>query len=109
MQKSNPVSNLCTHLGLHDDPLTALAYPSAWNFCYRARQPESVRLDYQAATCLTRVHVDCPLYLASEGEIPTEIRGRFKIRARRGISWRVAILVGVVLVLAILLMQSFYN
>lgn len=74
----------CPHLGLHDDPRTSLAYPSVWNYCYRANPPASVIPSYQVTACLNREYVNCPVYLAEAGgPLPSGLRGRLKVPARR--------------------------
>lgn len=74
----------CPYLGLHDDPRTSLAYPSVWNYCYRANPPASVIPSHQVTTCLKREYVNCPVYLAEVGQLlPSGLRGRLKVPARR--------------------------
>jgi len=71
-----PMHERCPFLGLHDDPKTALAYPSPWNCCYRARPHAPVSVPQQMSTCLNRNHADCPMLLAeSPSELPRELRG----------------------------------
>jgi hypothetical protein len=68
---------------LHDDPGTSLAYPSAWNYCYRAHPPVSVSVSHQVVACLSRKHEDCPVYLAErEGALPFGLRGSSTVPAR---------------------------
>ncbi len=59
--KQNLILQNCPYLGLHDDQRTSLAYPSAWNYCYRARPPASVSISHQIAACL------CPEYIRLSG------------------------------------------
>ena len=74
----------CPYLGLHDDSATSLAYPSNWNYCYRARPPASVSISHQVAACLSRAHVDCPVYLAErERPLPSGLRGSSTVPVRR--------------------------
>lgn len=67
----------CPHLGLHDDRSTSLAYPSAWNCCYRATPPESVSTAHQESVCLTVAHMQCPILLRAgqQGPLPDNLRG----------------------------------
>ncbi len=82
MSTSSPSSDFCPYLGLHDDPRTSLAYPSAWNYCYRARPPASIRLSHQSAACLCKKHRECPVYLAEQGRaLPPDLRGSGKTPA----------------------------
>lgn len=83
MSNPSPVSESCPYLGLHDDPGTSLAYPSAWNYCYRAHPPVSVSVSHQVVACLSQKHVDCPVYLAErEGVLPSHLRGSSTVPAR---------------------------
>ena len=67
----------CQHLGIKDDQRTSLAYPSAWNHCYLANPPETVRLEHQRQYCLSAAHVQCLVFRANKaGPLPQEIRGR---------------------------------
>lgn len=67
----------CPYLGLHDDSSTALAYPSAWNYCYRATLPGSVLVSHQAETCLCPGYLNCPVYRSSTWKrLPSNLRGR---------------------------------
>lgn len=66
----------CPHLGLHDDPRTALAYPSMWNYCYRAKQPGSVNLLHQGEVCLSTAFIHCPVYAAKQQiSLPPHLHG----------------------------------
>ena len=66
----------CPHLGLQDDRSTSLAYPSTWNYCYRAVPPHSVVVTHQEMVCLTAGHQQCPVFLrASSGPLPADLRG----------------------------------
>ncbi len=67
----------CNYLGVKDDPQTCLAFPSNWNYCQRARPPESVGLDYQRLYCQTTDFVDCLIYQNVKiSSLPPDIRGR---------------------------------
>lgn len=71
-----PMHERCPFLGLHDDPKTALAYPSPWNCCYRAVPHAPVSVPQQMSNCLNRSHAECPVLLAeSRLELPRELRG----------------------------------
>ena len=73
----------CPYLGLHDDPRTSLAYPSVWNYCYRADPPASVIPSHQVTTCINREYVNCPVYLAEAGKaLPSGLHGRLKVPAQ---------------------------
>ena len=81
--KIHPARQQCPHLGLRDDPTTALAYPSDWNFCYRAKPASSIRISHQEQACLDHRFVDCPVFQnALMGAMPSELRGNRKLRAR---------------------------
>jgi hypothetical protein len=73
----------CPYLGLHDDSSTSLAYPSAWNYCYRAAPPASVLVSHQSETCLCPGYSDCTVYRSSKWErLPSGLRG--SVRAKLG-------------------------
>jgi LysM repeat protein len=73
---ANAVSARCPYLGLHDDRFTSLAYPSDWNFCYRAKPPSSVDMSHQTEFCLGSQYVQCPIYLREKaGPLPSALRG----------------------------------
>jgi hypothetical protein len=106
----------CPHLGLHDDQRTSLAYPSAWNYCYRAHPPASVSISHQIAACLSQDYTRCPVYLAEQaGTLPSNIRGssseptrnrKSARRKSRRIAWSVLIII--LLIIAVILGQRFY-
>ncbi len=78
------VNDRCPYLGLHDDRFTSLAFPSNWNFCYRAKPPASVVLSHQSEACLTDQYVQCPVYLRAENRrLPSELRGRANLPGSR--------------------------
>lgn len=62
VSKTEPVSTLCPHLGLRDDPGTAFAYPNLTNTCFKCRPPHTPRLEHQSAACLAAAHTQCPVY-----------------------------------------------
>ncbi len=66
----------CPYLGQQEDPSTSLAFPSAWNYCHKAKQPESVSADHQRAFCLTVNFISCPVYEQKEAiRLPHDLRG----------------------------------
>src|SRR5512136_2718061 len=79
----------CDYLGLRDDPQTALAFPSPWNCCYRARPVGAVRLEYQRVFCQTAAHAACAVLRQEKpSALPAEIRGHgspLRPRGRRGV------------------------
>jgi len=82
---SSGIFQRCPHLGLQDDRSTLLAYPSTWNYCYRAVPPESVALFHQEAACLTAAHQQCPVFLrAQKGPLPVNLRGQHSTAAVGG-------------------------
>jgi hypothetical protein len=86
----------CPYLGLHDDRSTALAYPSPWNYCYRATRPAPVLVSHQAEVCLCSRYADCPVMLSSKpGRFPRSLRGRTGANLRntgsvRWLPWLIA-------------------
>ncbi|MEW5940083.1 MAG: hypothetical protein AB1750_10500 [Chloroflexota bacterium] len=94
----------CPHLGLHDDPATSLAYPSNWNYCYRAKPPASILNSHQAEACLGAGYQQCPVFLRAEaGSMPSHLRGTntLPVSAHRA-SRRAAGLVWSAIVIALL-------
>lgn len=93
----------CPYLGLHDDRSTSLAYPSAWNYCYRALPPESVVPTHQESVCLTGMYQQCPIYLrAQNGPLPVDLKGGHEpITNQRWRVWVVILLFSVVAVAAV--------
>jgi hypothetical protein len=65
--KNENVGAMCPHIGLEDDPATLLGYPSAWNYCHRAKPIAVAGLDHQRMYCLSAAHATCPLFLKPEG------------------------------------------
>jgi hypothetical protein len=105
----------CPFLGLHDDPGTSLAYPSAWNYCFRARPPASVQITHQVAACLSPGHVRCPVYRAVEvGALPSNLRGSSTVPTRshsstrmrlKRLAWSVLFIIAITL--AVFFWQNF--
>jgi chromosome partitioning protein len=54
-----PIYSFCPFLGLKDDVTTALAYPSEYNCCYRAKPSTVPKIEYQGTSCLTQTYVGC--------------------------------------------------
>lgn len=73
----------CPYLGLHDDPSTALAYPSSWNYCYHATPAAPVAASHQAEVCLCPLHGNCVVYLTGKTDpLPASLRGKASRRQR---------------------------
>jgi LysM repeat protein len=69
-------SLFCPYLGFEDDPSTALAYPTSYNFCFKAKPTAPVSLSHQRNLCLTEKYQDCPVYMKeTPGPLPKAIRG----------------------------------
>jgi hypothetical protein len=52
-------TQICPHLGLKDDPSTALGFPSLGNHCYHARPVQPVRPGAQRLYCLSGSYPNC--------------------------------------------------
>lgn len=99
----NSIFQNCPYLGLHDDQRTSLAYPSAWNYCYRAHPPASVSISHQITACLCPEFIHCPVYLTEqEGILPATLHGSSTLpaghrksarRKTRRIAWSVFIII----------------
>jgi len=106
----------CPYLGLHDDQRTSLAYPSAWNYCFRARPPASVSISHQIAACLSPEYLQCPVYLTEQdGILPSDLRGSSSAptqrrksagRKSRRITWSVLIIT--LLITAVVVGKRFF-
>jgi len=59
----------CPYLGLEYDSSTFHAFPSEANCCYKVRAPGPVDLEYQAAVCLTKSHVNCAIFTGEDEQI----------------------------------------
>ncbi len=55
-------SKTCPFLGLLEDAETALNYPTAWNYCHRAKPVEPVSPEHQQTHCLTAEYQTCPVF-----------------------------------------------
>jgi hypothetical protein len=59
----------CPYLGLEYDSSTFHAFPSESNCCYKVRLPGPVDLEYQAAVCLTKSHVNCAIFTGEDEQL----------------------------------------
>ena len=67
----------CHYLGLKEDPGTALAYASVWNYCHHAKPPAAVNLEHQSQFCQTVNYSQCPVFQnANMRALPRALRGR---------------------------------
>lgn len=55
--------DICPHLGVEEDPQTAVAFPSVRNRCFRASKPGSPSIHHQADYCLCSEYTRCPIFL----------------------------------------------
>jgi len=92
---------MCPHIGLKDDPATSLGYPSAWNYCHRAKPIAIASLDHQRTYCLTAAHTACPLFQQPENTpMPAELQSQDLEPHRRSRAMRTT--VSALVVLAVL-------
>ena len=78
----------CPHLGIKNDPATAVAFPSTWNYCHRASPSASVALAHQRRYCQGTVHVQCAVFQAARiGPLPPDIRARKPPTPQRRHAW----------------------
>ena len=74
----------CPYLGLHDDRSTSLAYPSAWNYCYRAAPPASVLISHQVEACLCPLYTGCTIYISEKTRpLPSSLRCKTRVAVRK--------------------------
>jgi LysM repeat protein len=79
--------NRCPHLGLHNDPDTALAFPSERNCCHHADPVEPINFEHQSSHCFTAAHAHCPVFLRSIKEpLPVDLQIISPSQGRRGIA-----------------------
>ncbi|MBU2611629.1 MAG: hypothetical protein KJ606_11905 [Chloroflexi bacterium] len=99
-ESSGKVELFCPFVGLGDDSQTRLAYPSAWNVCYRVLPPASPRLEHQSAYCLTSGYLACPVLRGKrDAPLPDAIRAP-RVESGQGrwrTSWSVVAAVGLLL------------
>ncbi len=63
---SNVFVEGCPFLGLNEDPLTSLAYPSGANRCHRLEISVNVDLAHQSGFCLSDNYAKCDVYQQTE-------------------------------------------
>jgi len=100
---------MCPHIGLKDDPATSLGYPSAWNYCHRAKPIAVAGLDHQRTYCLSAAHATCPLFLKPEkSPMPAGMQAPDNDLGRgRRTPWRtVSALVVLVVLVAVVVWQG---
>ena len=100
---------MCPHIGLKDDPATSLGYPSAWNYCHRAKPIAVAGLDHQRTYCLSAAHANCLLFLKPEGSpMPAELQSQdVRLVHRNRALWRtVSALVVLAVLVAVVVWQG---
>jgi hypothetical protein len=111
MEKNDPVAQVsgmdrCPHLGLPEDPQTALAFPSPWNYCHHARPKAPVATTWQTEFCHSAGHTACPLLQQERRRpLPPEARSRVQHhhRHRRGVLTVILVLAGIMFASILLL------
>jgi LysM repeat protein len=72
-RETKETPSFCPFLGCKADQQTAMAYPSRKNFCHRVKQITTPRLSHQRLSCLTSLHIDCPIfYTSTRHRLPKE-------------------------------------
>ncbi len=107
-KNENP-GTMCPHIGLKDDPATSLGYPSAWNYCHRAKPIAVAGLDHQRTYCLTAAHAACPLFLKPESSpMPAELQSQDvrPVRGNRALWRTVSALVVLAVLVAVVVWQG---
>lgn len=75
---------VCPYVGLEEDPETFMAFPSAWNCCYRSRRRQPIRLEYQGEVCLSPLYAECEIFRREQGApLPSMFRA-WNLQSRRG-------------------------
>jgi len=86
-------NSFCPSIGFEDDPETALAYPSPYNYCYRSKPIAPINLIHQRRVCLTLCYGNCPVYQKDVYEpLPKEFRGSQSVRTKPKYSYSFVIL-----------------
>lgn len=89
-------NSFCPSIGFEEDPETALAYPSPYNFCYHSKPIAPVSLTHQRKVCLTLRYGSCLVYKKEVVEpLPKELRGRLpgRQKPKSGVSLTILALV----------------
>jgi len=66
----------CRFLGACDDPEMHYGFPTSANCCHTEKRPHSIKLSYQASTCMGNDWNECERYRAATGQHaarPTEV------------------------------------
>jgi hypothetical protein len=75
MNNANQPVRACPALGLKDDAVTSLSFPSNGNYCHRSTPIATPRFAHQQEFCLGGKFRECPLFLSQEGmPLPLELR-----------------------------------
>jgi hypothetical protein len=75
MENADRKMQVCSFLGLGDDPATALSYPSSLNRCFHARPVLPVKLEFQRNYCLAINHTNCQEFNCEpDNPLPKEMR-----------------------------------
>lgn len=90
----------CPYLGLKDDPITSLGFPSEGNYCHHLRPIAPIKGGYQEKYCLTAEHTACSIYKAANPQpAPLALVAPAYLRER---GRRVAAVLGIPAVLVVL-------
>ena len=94
--------HVCPHLGIIDDPDTAVSFPAPANYCFRFEEPIFLQLSDQAELCLTPRYTDCHIYqqqsnaaVATANDMPRAKGQRPLLRIVAGLTMLVLILLSV--------------
>ncbi|MCE9644907.1 MAG: LysM peptidoglycan-binding domain-containing protein [Chloroflexi bacterium] len=75
MNKIRKLNSVCPHFGWKDDQHTSSGFPSNLNYCHLAVPIAAPRFNHQEVYCLTREHIQCPLFVNRQPmSMPDEIR-----------------------------------
>ena len=104
---SNPIQELtekvCPYLGFSYDSQTAMAYPSASNFCHKCVPSNIPTISHQREYCQVARYIECPIFISEiTAPMPAEIKAEVTSRRNRKRKIIVGSLVGILLVIAAL-------
>lgn len=82
---SSATPNHCPNLGLKDDALTLMDYPSEWNYCHHVSPERIPEYQHQRTYCLSANHQECPVFTAIANlKMPSDIRLKQNIFTKMG-------------------------
>jgi hypothetical protein len=111
-QMAVPAQAYCPHLGMRDDPETAVGYPSLGNHCYYAQPVAAINVAQQEQYCLSHNHPACPFLRANGANrariLPKELQARAAVTTA-GYGRITLLLAAAILITLLLLGWRYYS